>query len=48
MIENKLRCLLVEPYRLPEVIEINNTLEDKQKIVVDILSVLICQMMKKL
>ena len=33
MIENKLRCLLVEPYRLPEVIEINNTLEDKQKIV---------------
>ena len=33
MIENKLRCLLVEPYKLPEVIEINNTLEDKQKIV---------------
>ena len=33
MIENKLRCLLVEPYRLPEVIEINNTLEDKKKIV---------------
>ena len=33
MIENKLRCLLVEPYKLPEVIEINNTLEAKQNIV---------------
>lgn len=33
MIENKLRCLLVEPYKLPEVIEINNTLEEKQNIV---------------
>ena len=33
MIENKLRCLLVEPYRLPEVIEINNTLKKKKKIV---------------
>lgn len=33
MIENKLRCLLVEPYKLPKVIEINNTLEAKQNIV---------------
>ena len=33
MIENKLRCLLVEPHDLPKEIEIDNTLEAKQKIV---------------
>ena len=30
---NKLRCLLVEPYELPKEIEIENTLDEKQKIV---------------
>lgn len=29
----KLRCLLVEPYKLPKEIEIDNTLEAKQEIV---------------
>lgn len=31
--ENKLKCLLVEPYKLPKVIEIDNTLETKQELV---------------
>lgn len=31
--EEKLKCLLVKPYELPEEIEIDNTLEDKQEIV---------------
>ena len=31
--KNRIRCLLVKPYELPEVIEIKNTLEAKQKIV---------------
>lgn len=31
--EEKIKSLLVEPYELPELIEINNTLEAKQKIV---------------
>ncbi len=33
MKEEKLRCLLVEPYELPKEIEIENTLEAKQKLV---------------
>ena len=33
MIEDKLRCLLVKPNELPEVIEIDNTLEAKQELV---------------
>ncbi len=33
IIENKLKCLLVKPYKLPEVIEIDNTLEAKQELV---------------
>ena len=31
--EEKIKSLLVEPYELPELIEIDNTLEAKQKIV---------------
>ena len=31
--ENKLKCLLVDPYKLPKVIEIDNTLKAKQDIV---------------
>ena len=31
--KNRIRCLLVKPYELPEEIEIKNTLEAKQKIV---------------
>ena len=31
MKEEKIRCLLVEPYELPKEIEIDNTLEEKQK-----------------
>ncbi len=30
---NKLKCLLVKPYELPKVIEIDNTLEAKQELV---------------
>lgn len=33
MKEGKIKCLLVEPYKLPKEIEIDNTLEAKQKIV---------------
>lgn len=33
MKEEKIRCLLVEPYELPKEIEIDNTLEEKQKLV---------------
>ena len=33
MKEEKIKCLLVEPYKLPKEIEIDNTLEAKQKIV---------------
>lgn len=33
MKEEKIKCLLVEPYKLPIEIEIDNTLEAKQKIV---------------
>ena len=32
-INSKLKCLLVKPYELPEVIEIDNTLEAKQELV---------------
>lgn len=32
-IKEKLKCLLVKPYELPEVIEIENTLEAKQNLV---------------
>lgn len=31
--EERIKCLLVEPYKLPKLIEIENTLEAKQKIV---------------
>ena len=30
---NKIKCLLVKPYELPEVVEIDNTLEAKQELV---------------
>ena len=33
MLEEKIKCLLVKPYELPEEIEIDNTLEAKQKLV---------------
>lgn len=33
MKEEKIKCLLVEPYKLPREIEIDNTLEAEQKIV---------------
>lgn len=33
MKEERIKCLLVEPYKLPKEIEIDNTLEAKQKIV---------------
>ena len=33
MIEDKIKCLLVEPYELPKEIIIDNTLEAKQEIV---------------
>lgn len=33
MLEKRIKCLLVKPYELPEEIEIDNTLEAKQKIV---------------
>lgn len=33
MLEKRIRCLLVEPHNLPKEIEIDNTLEAKQKIV---------------
>lgn len=33
MVEDKIKCLLVKPYELPEEIEIDNTLEEKQKLV---------------
>ena len=33
MLEKKIKCLLVRPYELPEEIEIDNTLEAKQKLV---------------
>jgi len=33
MLEKRIRCLLVEPHDLPKEIEIDNTLEAKQKIV---------------
>lgn len=33
MIEEKIKCLLVKPYELPQEIEIDNTLEAKQKLV---------------
>lgn len=33
MKEEKIRCLLVEPYELPKEIKIDNTLEEKQKLV---------------
>lgn len=33
MLEEKIKCLLVEPYELPKEIEIDNTLEAKQKLV---------------
>ena len=33
MVEDKIKCLLVKPYELPEEIEIDNTLEAKQKLV---------------
>lgn len=31
--KEKLKCLLVKPYELPEVVEIDNTLEAKQELV---------------
>lgn len=33
MLEEKIKCLLVKPYELPKEIEIDNTLEAKQKLV---------------
>lgn len=33
MLEKRIKCLLVKPYELPEEIEIDNTLEAKQKLV---------------
>lgn len=33
MLEDKIKCLLVKPYELPKEIEIDNTLEAKQKLV---------------
>ena len=33
MLEKRIKCLLVEPYELPKEIEIDNTLEAKQKLV---------------
>lgn len=33
MLEEKIKCLLVKPYELPIEIEIDNTLEEKQKLV---------------
>lgn len=33
MVEDKIKCLLVKPYELPKEIEIDNTLEEKQKLV---------------
>ena len=33
MLEEKIKCLLVKPYELPEEIEIDNTLEAKQLLV---------------
>lgn len=33
MVEDKIKCLLVKPYELPQEIEIDNTLEAKQKLV---------------
>lgn len=33
MLEEKIKCLLVKPYELPKEIEIDNTLEVKQKLV---------------
>lgn len=33
MLEKRIKCLLVEPYELPEEIEIDNTLESKQELV---------------
>lgn len=31
--EDKIKCLLIKPYELPQLIEIDNTLEAKQKVV---------------
>ena len=33
MLEKRIKCLLVKPYELPQEIEIDNTLEAKQKLV---------------
>ena len=33
MLEKRIKCLLVKPYELPKEIEIDNTLEAKQKLV---------------